>query len=359
MTPKDRVHAALRRQPTDRVPIYMWFHPNTTKALGKLLEIPVDKVEQVMGNDIRQTWVGNNYAMEGIVHENEGESHVDDWGIEWVKGGAFNQIRTFPLRDSSEETIRAFEHPIHKMDELMSNMDPLMPYADEYFIGCDISPCLFEMVWRLQGMEDTIMNLIDEPELSEIMLNKSLQFAATLAEEAISRYPLDWLWTGDDVAGQQSMIMSPACWREMIKPKLAKLFDIGKRNNLWVAHHCCGALYSIIPDLIEIGMDVLNPVQCNCPDMDALDLKKEFGQHISFMGGVDTQYLLPNGTADQVYGETSKLIEGMTSDGGGYILAASHSIPPETPIENIFAMYRAAGINKEEIFDTAAASRSS
>ena len=69
MTPKERVHAALNRQPTDRVPIYMWFHPDTTEILGKLLEIPLDKVDEVMGNDVRQAWVGNNHAMEGIVHE--------------------------------------------------------------------------------------------------------------------------------------------------------------------------------------------------------------------------------------------------------------------------------------------------
>ncbi len=358
MTPKERVHAALNRQPTDRVPIYMWFHPDTTKILAKLLEIPLDKVDEVMGNDVRQTWVGNNHAMEGIVHENIGDTHTDDWGIEWIKEGAFNQINFSPLQGVSEEEVRAFQHPLHKLEELMSNMDPLIPFADEYFIGCDISPCLFEMVWRLRGMEETIFNLIEETELAEVMLDQALQFSARLAEEAISRFPLDWLWTGDDVAGQQAMIMSPATWRDMIKPKLAELFAIGKRNKLWIAHHCCGSLYPIIPDLVEIGMDVLNPVQCNCPDMDPLDLKKEFGQDISFMGGVDTQYLLPNATADEVYGGTARLIEGMTSDGGGFILAASHSVPPETPIENIFAMYRAAGFTKEEIFDGAAACRS-
>jgi uroporphyrinogen decarboxylase len=357
MTSKERVHSALNHQPTDRVPVYMWFHPDTTKILAELFEVPLDKVDEVMCNDVRQTWVGNNYAMEGIVHDNIGETHTDDWGIEWVKEGAFNQIKFSPLEDATEEEIRAYKHPEHKVDELMSNMDPLIPFAKESFIGCDISPCLFEMVWRLRGMEETILNLIEEPELSEIMLDQALQFSIRLAEEAIARFPLDWLWTGDDVAGQQSMIMSPACWRELIKPKLAKIFAIGKEKKLWVAHHCCGSLHPIIPDLIEIGMDVLNPVQCNCPDMEPIDLKKEFGQHISFMGGVDTQYLLPNGTAEEIYSKTSKLVEGMTSDGGGYILAASHTVPPETPLENIFAMYRAAGITKEEIFDSAATCR--
>lgn len=357
MNSKQRVHAALSRQPVDRVPVFMWFHPDSTKILSRLLEIPADRVEEVMGNDVRQAWVSNNHAMEGIVHENEGESHTDDWGIEWVKEGAFNQINFSPLQDRSDEEVRAFRYPIEKMEDLLANMEPLLPYAEDTFIGCDISPCLFEMVWRLRGMEGTIMDLVENPGLADFMLEQAKQFSATMAVEAISRFPLDWLWTGDDVAGQQAMIMSPAMWRDRIKPKLAELFAIGKEADLWVAYHCCGSLYPIIADLVEIGLDVLNPVQCRCPDMDPFALKKEFGRDLAFMGGLDTQYLLPNGTADEVYATTARLIEGMTSDGGGFILAASHSIPPETPVENIFAMYRAAGLGKEEILDRAATCR--
>jgi uroporphyrinogen decarboxylase len=129
---------------------------------------------------------------------------------------------------------------------------------------------------------------------------------------------------------------------------------VGKAKGLWVAYHCCGALRPIIPDLIEIGIDVLNPVQCNCPGMDPLELKREFGRQMAFMGGVDTQGLLPAGTVDEVRRATARLIEGMTCDGGGYLLAASHTIPPETPDGNIFAMYDEAGINREMIFDRAA-----
>ena len=124
-----------------------------------------------------------------------------------------------------------------------------------------------------------------------------------------------------------------------------------------MAYHCCGALRPIIGDLVEIGLDVLNPVQCNCPGMDALELKREFGSRIAFMGGVDTQYLLPNGTPAEVRRATRQLLDGMTADGGGYILAASHTISPETPDENIFAMYEVAGITRQEIHDRAASIR--
>jgi uroporphyrinogen decarboxylase len=175
--------------------------------------------------------------------------------------------------------------------------------------------------------------------------------------KACGRFPLDWFWTGDDIAGQCGMMLSPESWRKLIRPHLKRVFAVGKSRRLPVAYHCCGALRPIIGDLIEIGMDVLNPIQSNCPGMDPLDLKREYGRQLAFMGGVDTQQLLPNGSPEQVRSATARLVEGMTSDGGGYILAASHTISPETPDENIFAMYDAAGISREEIYDRSAAIR--
>jgi len=136
---------------------------------------------------------------------------------------------------------------------------------------------------------------------------------------------------------------------------LARIVAVGKNHGLPVAYHCCGAVRPIIEDLISIGVDVLNPIQCFCAGMDAADLKKTYGTHLTFMGGLDTVELLPRGTAEEVFDGTRRLIETMTADGGGFILAASHTVPPETPMKNIFAIYAAAGVSREEIFDRAAA----
>jgi uroporphyrinogen decarboxylase len=182
-------------------------------------------------------------------------------------------------------------------------------------------------------------------------------FSLSLAEQACARYDLDWLWTGDDVASQAGMMMSPAMWRDLVKPELARVVAVGRAAGTPVAFHCCGALRPVVPDLIEIGVSVLNPVQSNCPGMDPLELKAEFGEELAFMGGVDTQRLLPEGSAAEVRMETERLVRGMTEGGGGYIQAASHSIPPETPIGNIFAMYEAVGIGRGEIEGRAAAVR--
>jgi uroporphyrinogen decarboxylase len=335
----------------------MWFHPDTTRKLARLLEIPAEYVGEAMGNDVRMTWVNNNYAMEGITHEHEGDSHVDYWGIKWVKAGLFNQIAEFPLAHASRQAVLDYQFPLQHKDELLRQMLPVVRHAKDTFIGCDISPCVFEMYWRLRGLEDTLADIAGDPELTAEMFRRCADFAIELGEAACDRFPLDWYWTGDDVASQLDLMMSPKSWRALVKPLLRRIFDVGKRRGLWVAYHCCGALRPIIPDLVEIGLDVLNPVQCNCPGMDPLDLKREFGRKLAFMGGVDTQGLLPKGTPNQVRRATARLIEGMTADGGGYILAASHTIPPETPDENIFAMYAEAGLSQEAVFDHAASIR--
>jgi uroporphyrinogen decarboxylase len=312
-----------------------------------------------MGDDIRQAWVSNNHAMEGIVHENDGESHTDDWSIEWTRIDGFNQISRYPLAGAEEEELLEYRFPYDRIEPLVNLMKPVMEFKDDYFIGCDVSPCVFEMYWRLRGMEKTLMELASNPDLAREMLRRSTKFSIALSEEACRRHDLDWLWLGDDGAGQQSMLMSPHTWRDMVKPFLKLNADVGKKHGLYVAFHSCGAIRPIVEDLIEIGVDVLNPIQCNCPGMNSLELKREFGKELAFMGGVDTQGILPNGTASQVRQATAVLLEGMTTLGGGYIFAASHTIPPETPDDNIFAMYDEAGISREEIFDRAAHIRNS
>ncbi|MFA6241491.1 MAG: uroporphyrinogen decarboxylase family protein [Candidatus Hydrogenedentales bacterium] len=357
MTSKERVKAARRREPVDRGPVFMWLHPDTARRLASLLEIPASYVGEAMGNDIRQAWVNNNHAMEGIVHERDGEGHVDLWGIRWEKQGAFNQIVDFPLANAGPGDQRDYQFPYDRLEDLLALMEPVMRSAPTHFVGVDVSPCVFEMYWRLRGMEETILDLVADEETASAMLGRCADFAVRLSEESCARFALDWLWTGDDVAGQQGMIMSPDVWRRLIAPHLKRVVDVGVRAGLPVAYHCCGALRPIIPDLIEMGITVLNPVQCNCPGMNPLELKREYGADLSFMGGVDTQGLLPNGSSEDVFRATAELIEGMTSDGGGYILAASHTVPPETSDENIFAMYAAAGLSREQIFDRAAGIR--
>jgi uroporphyrinogen decarboxylase len=357
MTSRERVFAALQRKPVDRVPVFMWFHPETAAILARHLDIPASLVDEALGNDVRQVWVGNNYAMEGIVHEKDGETHKDAWGITWVREGSFNQVRHSPLADATDEKLASYAFPYGAIPALMLQLERLRPFVGTRFIGCDVSPCLFELLCRVRGMEQAIEDLALQPEVSASLFERATEFGIALADAAFASLPLDWLWTGDDVAGQQCMMMNPRQWRSLIKPRLARIVAAGTTRGVPVAYHCCGAMREIMPDLIEIGITIVNPIQYGCAGMDASALKRDFGGAVTFMGGLDTIGLIPRGTAAEVLAATHALIDTMTSDGGGFILAASHTIPPETPIENILAMYAAAGITREEIFDAAAAIR--
>jgi len=353
MTPRERVYASLRKKPVDRVPIFMWLHPQTARALASELDIPVDALDCVMGNDVTQIWVNNNLSMEGVQLA-EGESFIDDWGIGWTREGEFNQISASPLAGKDISALTEYQLPLDTIETRLAPMTAVAKKAarENLFLGCDVSPCTWELFWRLVGMEDAFMALAEESEIVSGFLERAAEMAVTLATQAAERFPLDWIWTGDDLGTQQTMMMSPDCWRKLIKPHLAKVVAAGKQRGLFVAYHSCGAIHPVIDDLIEIGVDVLNPLQCRCRGMQPLDLKKEFGDRIAFMGGVDTQELLVNGTAREVFHETAKLIDDMSADGGGYILAASHTVAPETPLANIFAMYEAAGITRKIMDET-------
>ena len=355
MTSKERVAAVIQRRSVDRVPLFIWFHPETTLKLARELEIEPDQVESVFANDVWQRWVNNNYSMEGIVHSTDGEGHTDQWGIEWVRSYGFNQIARHPLQGRGPASVLDYSFPVDSLDELMTPM--ALASDPDLYIGCDVSPCAFEMYWRIRGMTDALLDFADDEPLAEEMISRSVDFSIELANRAIENSTLDWLWTGDDVASQSGMIISPDQWRRIVKPHLKRLFRLGKKSGLPIAYHCCGALRPIIPDLIEIGCDVLNPIQAGCPGMEPESLKADFGSDLTFMGGLDTQHLMPLGRVIDVERATEGLIETMSRDGGGFILAASHSIPPETPTDNIFAMYRAAGLSREEISDRAADSR--
>jgi uroporphyrinogen decarboxylase len=158
---------------------------------------------------------------------------------------------------------------------------------------------------------------------------------------AIGPY-IDIIAFKDDIAMQSGPVISPQMFREMIKPRMKKLIEAirGKTQaKLWF--HSCGSVYYAVPDLIELGVEILNPVQVQAVAMDTARLKRKFGKNLTFWGGIDTQQVLPFGTAEDVKAEVRRRISDL-APGGGYILASVHNIEADVPGENIWAMYQAA-----------------
>jgi uroporphyrinogen decarboxylase len=143
---------------------------------------------------------------------------------------------------------------------------------------------------------------------------------------------------GDDFAGQRGILISPEMWRRFFKSAYAKLFEQAKKHGLYIWFHCCGTFRQVMPDLIDMGLDVWETVQLHLPGNDPAELKREYGQHITFAGGINTQSTLPFGTPEDVRAEVRERIR-VLGQGGGYICGPDHTVRPEVPVENVAALF--------------------
>jgi len=203
---------------------------------------------------------------------------------------------------------------------------------------------IFGLASWLRGYEQFYIDLVTNTEFIERLLDGLLDFwkrCIGFVLDEIGEY-IDIIKVADDLGAQNSLLISPKIYRDIIKPRQVELYSFIKNNcNCKLLLHCDGAVREIIPDFIEMGVNILNPIQPNLPGMDAKSLKEEFGDRLAFWGGgIDTQSTLSFGTPEDVKSEVRKNIE-VLKRGGGYVFSQVHNIQPEVPIENILAMYDA------------------
>jgi uroporphyrinogen decarboxylase len=202
------------------------------------------------------------------------------------------------------------------------------------FITANIGFSLFERAWTLAGMETILMGMADDPDFVHALLDRIVEYNLAVVDQAC-RYDIDGVFFGDDWGQQTGLIMGPALWREFIKPRLAQMYGRVRAYGKYVVIHSCGKVDSIFPDLIELGLSVFNPFQPEV--MDVAAMKREYGQDLTFYGGVSTQRTLPYGTPEEVREEVLRLLDVVGKD-GGYICAPAHAIPADAKPENIVAM---------------------
>jgi len=179
---------------------------------------------------------------------------------------------------------------------------------------------------------------MDEPYVA-VLFDTIMEINTEIGKKLIE-IGADIIWAGDDFGTQQCMIMSPDMWRKIFKPRIKHMFIEFKKINpdVKIAWHSCGSILPIIPDFIEIGLDILNPIQPMAKGMEANYLKKTYGKYLTFFGGVDIQHLLPNETPEVIEREV-KRIAGILGDGGGYIIAPAHNIQDDTSVTNILTFF--------------------
>jgi uroporphyrinogen decarboxylase len=209
---------------------------------------------------------------------------------------------------------------------------------DSFHMGC-LGWGLFERSWNLRGFENVLMDSIAEPEFLEEMLDRLMHLYLEFVEYTAD-LPIDGILFGDDWGDQRGVILGPERWRRFLKPRWATIYQAVHDHGKVVMSHSCGSVAEIIPDLIEIGLDVLESVQPEAAGMNPYELKQRFGDKITFWGCLGSQSTIPFGTPEEVAREARRLAREM-GEGGGYILSPAKPLQPETPTENAVAMLEA------------------
>jgi len=213
--------------------------------------------------------------------------------------------------------------------------------SDKYFLNTSCMNSIFMISIFMRGMDKMLMDLVSNKKYAEILINSIGEFCLEFCKknlESIGKY-IDLYGIWDDFAMQDGLMLPPDLWRKYYKPWDRKIIEVAKKYNLFVCFHICGNCTDVIPDLIEMGVDILDPVQVSAKNMEVSNLKKLFGKDICFHGGIDVQKFLPFTTPNEVRKEVQRIKEIFNGD-GGIILGPSHYVTADTPIENVLAIYK-------------------
>jgi uroporphyrinogen decarboxylase len=351
MKHRDRVIAALARETTDRPPMQIAFTPEFARRLRKELQMEgkvsgnphsaeaAYDLEVALGEDILRAsvgWVNSYYRGD--------QPYVDEWGVGFAPAhyttkfgdGYYTEPVGHPLADA--RALDTYRVPDPERPKLYAGVERLIrEYKDEYWIVGETVTTIFETAGALRGLAQLMMDFVEDPDLADRILEIPYRYHLAAAKRMV-RMGVDMIWVGDDVGMQTGMMISPAHWRRYLKGRMAHFISEIKGLNpkLKVAYHSDGNIGPIIPELIEIGIDVLNPIQPAC--MDPAEVKRRHGDRLCFWGTIDEQHTLPFGTPDDVRREV-KLRMDTVGKGGGFIIGPTHHIQLDTPMENFWALW--------------------
>lgn len=347
MTPRDRVLAAMKRQVPDKVPREMAFTPPVLEEFHRRTGArePADYFDfEVRHVGIAPTKKRSDFS--SYLGPLPPRAWVNEWGIGHVPGSVYHfEDYIHPLRDiSSPRELEDYPFPDVTAEYRYEGLAERVAdwHRRGYAVAGGIphySGTLFECAWILRGMENLLADFLLHPELASVLLDW-LTASGIESATRLARAGIDILTTGDDVGTQRGMMMSPALWRKWLKPRLAEIIAAAKAVNpdLLVFYHSDGNIEPLIPELIEIGVGILNPVQPEC--MDPARLKREYGNYLAFWGTIGTQTTMPLGTPEEVKAVVRERIE-TVGQGGGLLLAPTHVLEPDVPWENIVAFIEA------------------
>lgn len=291
-------------------------------------------LEKELGKGFLDT-VDNCFALErNEEFETIDDKHIKDmFGAIWLldQEGDFGVVENQVL---PEPKIGDYKFPEPDETKIREKCERLISEKNKdrfkmYIIGFS----LYERAWSLRGVENILMDMVMYPAFVEELFDHIVEYNKAVSK-IVMEYPVDAIFFGDDWGQQKGLIMGPDYWRRFIKPALKKMYSFVKDNGRNLCQHSCGDIYDVFGDLIELGLDIYNTFQ---PEIyDVAKVKKEYGNNLSFYGGVSTQHVLPFGKPDEVKEATKRMIDIMGSN-GGYICAPTHSMPADIPVDNVLA----------------------
>ncbi|MHC4148407.1 MAG: uroporphyrinogen decarboxylase family protein [Planctomycetota bacterium] len=376
MTSRERVMKALNHEVPDRVPIDLGGFQTGIhqKAYGELLvhlgipdEItildpvqqlakPCEDVLQRFNVDIRYVCSHSPDSFKGGIEQNTRQGKTwhdlkDEFGVVWSMPDdqrLYMDISHHPLADATIEDIEDYPFPdggdptrFTGVRQQALKLREETPYATSTGIG----GVVYEICWYMRGLQRWFMDMLENIDFCEALLDQTLKFWMAYYSGFMAEVGdiIDIVMIGDDLAGQDGPLFSPDFYRKFVKPRHKELIEhIRSLTSAKIWYHTCGACTEYIPDLIDNGVDILNPVQIGAAAMDPQNLKDAFGKEIVFWGGgIDAQHVLPFASPDEVKKHVRKNIE-IFKSGGGYVFNSVHNIQAGVPAENIIAMYDAA-----------------
>jgi uroporphyrinogen decarboxylase len=343
MTSRERVLAALNRQIPDRVPVTLY-----EEVIGYVPAIEAMLRDKCGGQppgeyfhcDLTSVSIGPS-RLDRAALEEPGNVRIDEWGVGWRAGGYLHYEEILhPMQSLSAPQIRNYLFPDLDAGYRYEHVSAEVAKAHQRGLAVTAFPgSIFECAWYLRSMEELFNDIVFDPATAAFLLDRITE-RVQWAAERLAAADVDILILGDDIAGQKGLLMSLPMWRRVLKPRLQQVIRAAKvaKPSVLIFYHSDGNVWDAIPDLIDAGVEVLNPLQPEC--IDPAEVKRVFGQRLAFFGSVSIQRTMPFGTPDQVRAEVRERIE-TVGRGGGLLIAPAHVLQPDTPWENIVAFFDA------------------
>ncbi|HSR12610.1 MAG TPA: uroporphyrinogen decarboxylase family protein [Thermodesulfobacteriota bacterium] len=370
LSSRERVALALSRKEPDRVPIDLGSIASTIRTvdaydrlkahLGLALDkkilhfadehvIPDEEIVKALHVD---TWylrlnLPKSWARERL----DRYTVIDEWGVPWTKapGSFYTFPSSYPIKTPDLAEIEKFAWPdpneASRFEGLREKAVRLFRDTRYALIAEGLTGAgIFDMSWHLRGMENILMDMLLHPDFARALFERITDFYCRIYTEymkAVGDY-IEMVIYYEDLSGQDGPLLSPALYRKFIKPCHRRIFRaIKDHTRAKLCVHTCGSVYPFLDEYVELGVDVLNPVQISARDMDPRRLKENYGSALSFQGAIDTQNFLARATPGEVAEEVRRMIR-ILGRGGGYLLTSCHSIQPDVPPENIVALFESA-----------------